>query len=71
MRVKIYRALEEEEKQEYNALATLIRDQNCKKITLQIREMNGLPFITSIHIDDEWVLLDDYKDMTFLQVFEK
>lgn len=68
MKIKIYRKLLEKEKKGIHPLAVIIREQECEDITLHINEINGIPFIDSINIDEEWLLLDDYKDMNFLIV---
>lgn len=72
MKIKIYRSLTKEEQlKPMNPLAILIREQECEKITLKITEIKGIPLISSILIDEDWLLLEDYRDITFLQVFEK
>lgn len=72
MRIKIYRKLTKEEEQGLKKIpiAKLIMDKECEKITLNIGTWgNNIPFIDSITVDDKTLLLDEYKDMNFLQVF--
>lgn len=72
MKIKIYRRLSETEKlQPTHPLAVLLEERECEKITLSIVASQNLaiPFIDSITIDNDRLVIEKYKEMTFLQVF--
>ena len=46
-------------------------EYEAEKVTLNIIQYKGFNMINGMHIDEKWMNVEDFENMTFFQVFSK